>query len=698
MAKAYPYQFEDGTYAFVDDNGDIVTDLSGYDISDGSQDQPAATQSFIPKREYSDKGENRKVQEVYKETPRTMSNNFGYEKKPLIAKAMGFLPGPAGLAGKAINLAMNANNKVAINKARETLGLPETGKLDNLIKDNKGKVADVKINDQNYAVGFEAKDKKGRTTLTPNEARTRSLLGGGISELNRGEVKDEVNKFKADKKSETVDKVPSYMVGDHSTAGAGASANGNITFDLSRNIFNPELDINTSASDNVVSMGLADISPSFKDLVDTGINYSHPDRGPVKAGLNQRTSEVMDSLAQFQPGGINVTSAFRGQIDPNTGMTVNEAVGGSPHSNHLTGEAFDLSTKGLDPTQKRDLIERAIMSGAEGIGTYPDGSLHIDSRARYDPLNGQNTGGVTAMFDRSRYNYSNAPDWFKSGIEESRLAPIPQEKPRAPIIEEFPTKTAVGQNPFENIQSGIVDQKANSQPQVGARWSDYNDENKALMAMTLAGEIDPRKTDLTTPQGRQEAMAILSTIENRAPKYGSIDKVITAPNQYSTWNNQSAANTAKNNYGLNSDLYNNLVNDFISDPKSNLGFTSYHANYVNPGWSGTMSNSQVIGQHKFGSLPEYNKGFTDPVQPRTVFNTPNTTTSTANSGFMTQAQSSLPTTNSKDPISDSSTKSLSKDTTKDTSNKDKGENRTTSFTDKKTNSDKEFESKSGYPQ
>lgn len=117
---------------------------------------------------------------------RTEANNFGYVNKPT---GMGFasaLPGPFGLAGRAVNTGINANNAAAVNSARTSLGLPGIGvggAIKSTLKDNKGQVADVSIGGSNYAtpVGFEALSPEGMTNMTPAEAAARARATGSIS-------------------------------------------------------------------------------------------------------------------------------------------------------------------------------------------------------------------------------------------------------------------------------------------------------------------------------------------------------------------------------------------------------------------------------------------------------------------------------------------------------------------------------------
>ena len=138
--------------------------------------------------------------------------------------------------------------------------------------------------------------------------------------------------------------------------------------------------------------------------------------------------------------------------------------------------------------------------------------------------------------------------------------------------------------------------------------ANYTDKDFNAMAMTLAGEIDSRYTDLSTAEGRAEAFGILSTMENRDLANGSkgITDAIYSPKQYSTWNNEKVANTAKANYAANPELFNSLVQDYVQDPASRQPYTNYYnPSIANPSWGKQMTDVSEIGPHKFGALEEY---------------------------------------------------------------------------------------------
>lgn len=116
---------------------------------------------------------------------RSVTDNYGYIDKPGWLSATGFLPGPAGMVGKMVNMGVNANNVKAVNDARDTIDLPSLGFMDTVkgvMRDRKGQVAPVTINNQDYEVGLEALSPAGQTNLTPNEARQRAAWAGGLTE------------------------------------------------------------------------------------------------------------------------------------------------------------------------------------------------------------------------------------------------------------------------------------------------------------------------------------------------------------------------------------------------------------------------------------------------------------------------------------------------------------------------------------
>jgi uncharacterized protein YcbK (DUF882 family) len=57
----------------------------------------------------------------------------------------------------------------------------------------------------------------------------------------------------------------------------------------------------------------------------------------------------------------------------------NKKIGGSPTSKHLIGKAIDISTAGLNGSQKHRIMKIAGTLGFRGIGVYPT-FFHLDIR------------------------------------------------------------------------------------------------------------------------------------------------------------------------------------------------------------------------------------------------------------------------------------------------------------------------------
>lgn len=93
----------------------------------------------------------------------------------------------------------------------------------------------------------------------------------------------------------------------------------------------------------------------------------------VRDGVDQRLLQFLDRVHPEIPGGFNVTSGYR---DPDR----NRRVGGASGSRHIRGEAIDVSGF-RDDAARAAFLERAAREGQfRGVGVYPGGSIHIDTR------------------------------------------------------------------------------------------------------------------------------------------------------------------------------------------------------------------------------------------------------------------------------------------------------------------------------
>jgi Peptidase M15 len=104
----------------------------------------------------------------------------------------------------------------------------------------------------------------------------------------------------------------------------------------------------------------------------------------------------------------------------------NAAVGGAKKSQHLTGNAVDISVKGLTDAQRTQLTRALVQSGALRLGAYKGNTgLHVDMAPGYAP---RGDYPVYAMFDRSANNMAGAQPWFKAGLDGGKIPPgsVPQ--------------------------------------------------------------------------------------------------------------------------------------------------------------------------------------------------------------------------------------------------------------------------------
>ena len=109
------------------------------------------------------------------------------------------------------------------------------------------------------------------------------------------------------------------------------------------------------------------------------------------ANISPSARAAWDALNATWGDGLTPTSAYR---DP----SYNASVGGARGSQHMHGNAFDVSTSGMTPEDRINLAKAALAAGFSGIGAY-DGSMHFD------------VGPSRAW--GADYTNKTAPDWLR---------------------------------------------------------------------------------------------------------------------------------------------------------------------------------------------------------------------------------------------------------------------------------------------
>lgn len=137
--------------------------------------------------------------------------------------------------------------------------------------------------------------------------------------------------------------------------------------------------------------------------------------------------------------------------------------------------------------------------------------------------------------------------------------------------------------------------------------------------MTLAGEIDQRRSPLSRPETRIEAANILATVVNRfstdepmrfgrsqVRNYSDYSDVVRNAGQYNAWMGAHVPTTQRN-YDANKDFWDSAVRDFFSGElqPSAPNATHYHADFISPSWSRSIDRVAQAGPHIFYNDERY---------------------------------------------------------------------------------------------
>jgi len=101
------------------------------------------------------------------------------------------------------------------------------------------------------------------------------------------------------------------------------------------------------------------------------------DGKPCFEFMNPVILSAIDELRHIVGKPFRINSSYRDK-------KYNEYVGGSKHSQHLLGNAVDISTRGMNAEDKANLVREALNKGLS-VGIYKT-FIHLDCRASQSVL------------------------------------------------------------------------------------------------------------------------------------------------------------------------------------------------------------------------------------------------------------------------------------------------------------------------
>jgi hypothetical protein len=138
-------------------------------------------------------------------------------------------------------------------------------------------------------------------------------------------------------------------------------------------------------------------------------------------GLNDDMRKRLDLFKQQFPN-VPITSGFRSP-------TQNANVGGSKNSQHLDGNAIDMSLRGMSDEDQLRVLDWWKGQGAQGFGYYPNKqSIHVDygSPRAWGPNYSRTSLNQTPQFFQNFVAGKQTPFNTQDPTNPSSPAPMPQ--------------------------------------------------------------------------------------------------------------------------------------------------------------------------------------------------------------------------------------------------------------------------------
>ncbi len=573
---------------FVDpETGEALADLEGYElVTTPTEEQTQEVQTKLKS------GEGKRSDSPSGFTGKSTSkddatNNFGYQRTPLGVKAASFVPGPVGMAAKVVNLGLNAKQVSAVSKAKEALGMPPSSTFEDakgLLMGNKGVLGPKDIAGKTYQVSIgDALTKDKKTTLTFTEAKTREALKAAQDIPLAAPV-------------EQVEKAPLGTVADQvksqlsTELGTKIGSTETLKPDQTKEALTPEtseMTSPTSASEAVkgIESEKKDYRTPIAEVDFTKVSGLEPN---FAATLNAMRD---DAVAQGLNLGVDLESMVRTAEEQ---KAIKDAGYSKTNTSyHMAGVAADISP--MDATEENGWNSAqwdAKHALAEKYGFK-------ELSPSWDPAHIQPNVGVSAAgfmnMPKNEYGVPQVTPDVALGIR-GNVVPTPYAA--EDVVHTEPNVPFDGFNPYQATPAQFS----------AMGFTPRTQDEKDLMAKTLAGELDPKTLaglEQDDPTAIAEFANVMTSIENRTAKTGSINKTLNA-SQYNALANSNTKVTM-GNYKQYGSLLSQKIDGYYAgqyQPTDWSISSYYNPSLVTPDWA-KEDDFQKTGFHAFGTVAPF---------------------------------------------------------------------------------------------
>lgn len=342
----------------------------------------------------------------------------------------------------------------------------------------------------------------------------------------------------------------------------GATINGT-TFGYDPGAGNFVVDRNEKAEDYL--SGESDTPGTVKDNPLSGVQNSLPSSGPASTGMEDIESlglsydptqlEIdVGRIAALAPPNRNIATALSPDVISGVGSMIddlpegsvltsgyrdpfgNKRVGGVNKSQHIMGNAMDISMPGATPQQAADVINRAKELGFTGIGAYGNEKVHIDTgpvRSWGPDTTGASIGNLSSpVREAITTGERGFPKGTRAGegLQAVYDAPNPSQLGAMPEGNMAGPQTAGTQLPhpdFGGRPSMVAEAPAEPAPQ-GGGWSGWIEAGK--QGLQKIAEAAPGVVrDAVVSGAKKDPLTALGVWANMTFKHPEVSKMVNDP-------------------------------------------------------------------------------------------------------------------------------------------------------------------------